>query len=127
MIKDYLCKECKENNNGWCKKRKIQGLKSITECDFFIKHHDEENLKETNIECAKLYGKRELSYFLCKQIIALENKGKSDLSIEELKEMMVTINQVLDVEEEMTGINIEYEVDKDIVNSNKRIIDSWDK
>lgn len=36
MQKDYLCKDCLENNNGWCKKLKKQGLKQITSCD----HHN---------------------------------------------------------------------------------------
>lgn len=36
MSKDYLCKNCKENNNGWCKKLSQQGLKQIIECE----HHN---------------------------------------------------------------------------------------
>ncbi|MCC0672251.1 MULTISPECIES: hypothetical protein [unclassified Clostridioides] len=125
MIKNYLCKDCKDNNNGWCKKRKMQGLKNITECTFFTRLHDEENLKDDNIEGSKSYGKRELSYLLCRKIIELENKGKDNLSIEELKKIMVDINKILDVEEEIKGIYIQCQIDKDIFNSNKRIIDSW--
>ena len=36
----YLCVECKFNNNGWCKQKKMNGLKklNIQECDDFKKH-----------------------------------------------------------------------------------------
>lgn len=34
MAKDYLCKSCKENNNGWCNKLKKQGLKQVTSCEY---------------------------------------------------------------------------------------------
>lgn len=37
MSKDYLCKNCTENNNGWCNKLKKQGLKQITSCE----HHND--------------------------------------------------------------------------------------
>lgn len=33
MAKDYLCKNCIHNNNGWCNKLKKQGLKQITSCE----------------------------------------------------------------------------------------------
>jgi len=26
---EYLCKNCKENNNGWCPKKKTNGLKKL--------------------------------------------------------------------------------------------------
>lgn len=32
-MRDYLCKDCPNNNNGWCTVKKCQGLKSITECE----------------------------------------------------------------------------------------------
>ena len=32
MAKDYFCKDCSNNNNGWCNVRKCQGLKAITFC-----------------------------------------------------------------------------------------------
>ena len=36
--KDYICKDCPHNNHGWCKERKIQGLKSITKCSIYDKY-----------------------------------------------------------------------------------------
>jgi hypothetical protein len=35
----YLCETCKQNNNGWCKEHKINGLKAknIQKCDSFSK------------------------------------------------------------------------------------------
>jgi len=33
----YLCESCKSNNNGWCKTKKMNGLKqkNIQECDSY--------------------------------------------------------------------------------------------
>lgn len=36
--KDYICKDCPHNNHGWCKERRIQGLKSITKCSIYDKY-----------------------------------------------------------------------------------------
>jgi hypothetical protein len=35
----YLCENCKFNNNGWCKQKKMNGLKAknIQECESFRK------------------------------------------------------------------------------------------
>ena len=35
----YLCESCKQNNNGWCKIHKMNGLKAknIQKCDDFSK------------------------------------------------------------------------------------------
>ena len=32
MAKDYFCKDCDHNNNGWCERNKCQGLKDIKKC-----------------------------------------------------------------------------------------------
>lgn len=29
---NYICKDCKHNNHGWCNKRKFQHRKEVTEC-----------------------------------------------------------------------------------------------
>lgn len=34
-MKNYLCKNCKYNNNGWCNKRSFNGLKNIVECEYY--------------------------------------------------------------------------------------------
>lgn len=33
----YLCEDCKHNNNGWCKQKRMNGLKklNIQECENF--------------------------------------------------------------------------------------------
>lgn len=41
MSKEYLCKQCIHNNNGWCNKLKKQGLKQIISCEY---HDDGLNL-----------------------------------------------------------------------------------
>lgn len=34
-MKNYLCKNCKYNNNGWCNKLSFNGLKKITDCEYY--------------------------------------------------------------------------------------------
>lgn len=34
-MKNYLCKNCRYNNNGWCNKRSFNGLKKITDCEYY--------------------------------------------------------------------------------------------
>ena len=32
-MKNYLCKDCRYNNNGWCNKHSFNGLKKVTDCE----------------------------------------------------------------------------------------------
>lgn len=45
-MKDYICKSCKYNNNGWCTKIKKDGLTKIQECG----HLQSDTFKKVKIE-----------------------------------------------------------------------------
>ena len=45
-MSDYICKGCKHNNYGWCKKLKKNKLTEIQGCEFL----ENENLKNFKIE-----------------------------------------------------------------------------
>lgn len=138
MSKDYLCKKCNHNNNGWCNELKKQGLKNITECNSislkeeFIEK-DTSNLDEsydifgkTETDVAhRVYGKREMFYHLSCQINGMEQQGIKSISIDELKELFVNISKSLDIDEKIFGIETTCETDINIVNSSKALIDSW--
>lgn len=139
MSKNYLCKKCKYNNNGWCNELKKQGLKSVTECssmslkDEFI---DEKVTSKSTEDCdifgntdkdlaLRVYGKREMFYHLSCQIAGMEEKGLNSISIDELKELFVNISKTLDIDEKIFGIETTCETDMHIVNSSKALINSW--
>lgn len=139
MSKDYLCKKCNHNNNGWCNELKKQGLKNITECnsislkDEFIekdttssseKDFDIFGKTETDI-AHRVYGKREMFYHVCCQINGMEQQGIKSISIDELKEIFIHMNQSLNIDEKIFGIETTCETDKRIVNSSKALINSW--
>lgn len=139
MSKDYLCKKCKHNNNGWCNELKKQGLKSITECSSIsLKDEFTDNKTTSNPEkdydifgnsksdiAHRVYGKREMFYHICCQVLGMEEKGLTSISIQELKELFVNINTTLDIDEKIFGIETTSEVDEKIVNSSKNLIKSW--
>ncbi|WP_252227996.1 hypothetical protein [Clostridium sp. ZBS3] len=58
----YICKDCKNNNHGWCLKKKINGLKrlNVEQCDFH-------NPQGTNVRIVKSIdgiGEPSLSIFI---------------------------------------------------------------
>lgn len=140
MSKNYLCKDCNYNNNGWCKKRKIQGLKSILECEFkdYTNEETEGNLEEnhTHINSTEekeeadytpytIYGKREMLYNISMQVVGMEMQGVKTIQIDDLKQLLLSIGQVLDVEQQIFGINTNYIVEEDVVNNCKKLFDNW--
>lgn len=81
---DYICKNCPHNNYGWCKERKIQGLKSITECDIHDKYImpdvEEEHMEEPKVDefYERTMGELTMLWKLHLQFVAiLENKDLS--------------------------------------------------
>lgn len=139
MSKNYLCKKCNHNNNGWCNELKKQGLKNITECNSLsLKEEflDENIASNSNKECDifgntsndighRVYGKREMFYHICRQVTGMENQEISSVSIEELKELLVNMSITLDADEKIFGIKTTCETDQLIVDSSKELINSW--
>ena len=95
MAKDYLCKECPNNNNGWCTAKKMQGLKSVTSCE--IKENmipkniddDENNINEFEYRCI---GKREMLWTIQSQLLAIKRLNISDEN--KWNELLKVINSI---------------------------------
>lgn len=143
MSKNYLCKNCKHNNNGWCNLLKKQGLKNITECDSLsTKEENTVNNSSSNITtnedksydffgktdtdvAHRVYGKREMFYHLSRQVLGMENQGLTNVSIDELKSLFVNLHNSLLMDEKIFGIEITCETDDIIVSNSKELISKW--
>lgn len=127
--KSYLCKDCEHNNYGWCKKKKRQNLKSVTSCEYKGGKADIEAIFKTKYshEAHKVLGKREMFLHVCLQILAMERKGKNSVSLDELKKILISTNEMLNVDETVHGVALDYLIDGDIVNSSKSIVEQWEE
>ena len=134
MSKEYFCKDCVHNNNGWCPIKKMNGLKTVTECkDKRIEGYLSENESESYIKGLesisepvdhtpyKNYGKREMFFHIQQQLEAMEN----DLTVKDVKQLMVNLERMLQISEQIQGIETEYEIEQDIINSSKFISNKW--
>ena len=120
MSKDYLCKKCEYNNNGWCTKRKIQGLKNITECNVITENTN----KEMDYAPYKTYAQREIFFHICSNIEAM-TKEKNVIDVKELKNIMLSFNKILQVNEKIFGMQTEYEIEKDIIVGCNDLMNKW--
>lgn len=130
MSKNYLCKDCDFNNNGWCNKRNIQGLKNITECKFksCLSIEDSYDLEqEFDVAPYKQFGKREMFRNIQMQIIGIEDDIDIEDKLKALKQVMVNLEDILRVEEKIHGIALEYMIDDDIYKSSMKISEKWFK
>lgn len=131
MSKNYLCKDCDHNNNGWCNKLRKQGLKDITECESKtvngIDLNTSLNSNTEDFTPHRVYGKIEMLNTICRQIIAIESDGKTEISLDKLKSLLVNLNTTLEVDSKIFGVSITDEMDKAIIESNKAIIKEWKK
>jgi|GEM_PF-4361162 len=124
MAKDYLCKDCEFNNNGWCKKRKIQGLKDIVVCEFKPSPTSIED-EEFDSGMYKQFGKREMFHNVQMQMIGIDRDDSVEDKFKILKQVMVNLEQMLQAEESIHGIAIEYSVDEDIHKDSIAISNEW--
>jgi len=127
MAKDYMCKECEYNKNGWCTERKIQGLKDITTCDVKDKNIEvkETSTKKKDITPSyKTLGSREMLYYIQSQIVAIEQSNPED-KWKVLKQTMLGMEQKQQIDEHIFGIALDYIVDRDILESSKSISQYW--
>ena len=142
-MKNYLCKDCKHNNHGWCVKTKRNKLKEITECSHKLMAEDpfalptmSENMtgfKPNTIatdhlpainESGRIIGKRELLYTIQRQILAMEPEHAGN-TLDELKKVLVTLNDTIDIEENIYKVQYTSEIDKDIKISSNNIAAYW--
>lgn len=124
--KDYFCKDCKHNKNGWCAKLSKQGLKDIKFCnDKFIEWQEIEEEKEFDSESYKQFGKREMFYHIQMQMLGID---KEELEVEKfktLKQVMVNLEKMLQINEGIFGIATDYMIDQDIIDKSKAISNYW--
>lgn len=66
-------------------------------------------------------GKREMFYNIQKQLEAMGD----NLTVADAKIVMVSLEQMLLIGEQIHGIETEYEIDRDIINSSKLISNEW--
>lgn len=135
MSKDYLCKDCISNNNGWCKKRKFNGLTKITECsdkqtEGYLSNEGQNQYnknvddlyKDIDYTPYKNMGKREMFHIIQTQLYAMNNNE----TVKTVKQVMVNLEKMLSINEQLQGIKSEYEIDKDIITSSKNISKIWE-
>lgn len=124
MNKDYLCKDCEFNNNGWCKKRSIQGLKNITECEFKPSPTSIDD-EEFDSGMYKQFGKREMFHAIQGQMLGIDRDESIEDKFKTLKQVMVNLEQMLQAEETIHGIAMEYSIDEDIHRDSMMISNDW--
>ena len=116
MAKNTLCIDCPYYNNGWCKRRKTnQGLKDLLDCEF-------KPNKAEKTDNYKVLGKRQLFYTVQRNIEVIKSKT---ITKQELIELMLTIEQLLQIDEKIFGIIYEDEIDKTIVEDSKNLSLKW--
>lgn len=135
MAKDYMCKNDKFYNNGWCNKRRIQGLKNVVEYEFKSECLGLKEVKKTskltqdkeaiNTGSYKVFGARELSYHIQRQMLAIEGDKAEVDKYKALKEIMLGFEQRLVIDESIRGITTDYEINEDIVQASKNISKYW--
>ena len=118
----YKCLEgqgCINNNNGWCKALKKNGLKSVQECNHFddgtIYTHEDPQDSDVLLETGKVIGKREMLFYLQKACIA---KGEP-LTLDDIN----AYSEMLEFQENLYEVEKyeSYIVEKDLRETSKRI------
>lgn len=124
MAKDYLCKDCEFNNNGWCKKRSIQGLKNIITCEF--NPNSPEVIAEVfDNGMYKQFGKREMFHNIQMQMLGIDRDESIEDKFKVLKQVMVNLEQMLQAEENIVGVALNYSIDEDIHKDSIAISNEW--
>jgi hypothetical protein len=77
------------------------------------------------MEEAKQFGKREMFYNVQRQMLAIEKKNDITDRYLALKKTMVSLETMLQIEEQIHGIAIDYMIDDDIVKHSKAISNMW--
>lgn len=116
MSKDYICKYCDNNKNGWCIVRKCQGLKSITECEVKnIKSLEDntengssnklKNFKLNNIdETSKIFGKLEMLWSIQKQVLVIDEDIAEEEKFNAVLKVLNSIEQMLVFSEDLYNV-----------------------
>lgn len=128
----YICETCKFNNHGWCEKRKFNGLKKKNiqkdECKYYSNIEIIEDKKiEENIEVQMLkiknFGVREGFYHIQRQLLVMDD----NLTVADVKQLMVNMESLFSINEKVQGIQIEGEIDQYIYEDSKKISKYWEE
>lgn len=131
-MKNYLCKDCINNNHGWCPIQNRNKLKEITVCSYkdngedpFAKtENSDDSIVPFNNESIRITGKREMLHNIQRQIFAME-KEYSGNTLNEIKKVLVSLSDMLGVEESVHGVTYSSEIDKDIKITSNQISNHW--
>ena len=128
MAKDYLCKDCDNNNHGWCNYLKKNGLKDITNCSekkvnnvLINQNTNSDKEKEFDTMPYKVFGKREMFFIIQQQLQAMNDED----TVKTVKQIMVNLNKMIEIEEQIHGIACDYMIDEDIINNSKILTNYW--
>lgn len=110
------CKECNFNNNGWCKKYKMQKPKAIVRCEDDKKDDEKECENETYV----VNGKMQQFSNIVRQIDA-----KPECCTDEFKEVLKTLYRDLEINIKIHGIALDYETDKMILEDLRYRMSKW--
>lgn len=149
MSKNYICQDCKSNNNGWCTVRKCNGLKklNITSCNTYETKNENSSDKpyiatvnqpkyprpprhstnsehvRLNREAHRVLGKREMLWKIQSQVVAINED--SDMSYEEkYKNLVKCIKNFgihLEFKEKLWNVDsiIDSIIDEDMIKDSK--------
>lgn len=110
------CKECNHNNNGWCKKYKMQKPKAIIKCEEDSSDDKQACKNETYI----VTGKMQQFSDIIRQIDA-----KPDCCTDEFKEVLKALYNSLEISIKIHGIALDYDVDKFILEDLRYRMKQW--
>lgn len=130
-MKNYFCKDCLENNNGWCNLHKKQGLKAITSCNDKRTEYTTDSNKEIDTRGSeaifRVIGKREMFQTIQSQMLAIDSDPSIDDRFIALKQVMVNLEQMLNVHEQLFEVDkyTNSEIDRGIREDSKKISQYW--
>lgn len=128
MTKNYLCKNCEHNNHGWCKIKKINGLKEITSCEYNTNNINPPTYISTNEDDYsfehEVLGKRQMLWAIQRQAIAIKQDNTVTNKFEELCKCINSLAKQQDFSECIGDFNeILMETDKMMINDSKKLME----
>lgn len=130
MAKDYICKDCTNNNHGWCnvlKRNKLKEIETCTNKNKTINSIDTQTPQDKEVlnESYRVLGKREMLWNIQKQAIAIKNDNTiaDYLKFELLCNCLNSIAQMQEYSEELYNVKdiIDSEIDQMMIIDSKNI------
>lgn len=136
MAKEYLCKDCEHNNHGWCKIKKMNGLKEITSCEHkgttikanfkakvtSVKRAESIKFEEDSSFEHEALGKRQMLWAIQRQAIAIKLDNTIENKFEELCKCINSLAKHQNFSETIGNFeDILMETDVMMINDSKRL------